>query len=391
MTIAEPVNAVEGERLAYLKHSDAAYEVLIWAGDTGEVPEGGPLHYISSVLNWNAHGSTLVISYGPRCGRATKGNATGITLQDHSRSTPMNLVRRVVAFLQTLGHLLRFRPTRVLCAAIGPRLWAAYLVASVYGARFVCTRHGQVMGRFVPLDKWFLSRADAIMVHTQYLEDEIRSLLKQPPPIYQFNLSYRYLLESCHPNPGADQATTDIGAFTVLYVGRIVEIKGVVDLFTAIEPLMDEYPALQLTYIGDGPQLEELNDLAKSRGFRERVRCLGQIPHGEVVAQVKRASVVVTPSRAAFSEARCKAAVEAIVLGVPVIAPKHGPFPTMVEHERNGLLFESDSALSLRQQLKRIIADPDLWNKLRQGAEDKRAFYLDSRMDFKEALRSAFS
>jgi GT2 family glycosyltransferase/glycosyltransferase involved in cell wall biosynthesis len=58
---------------------------------------------------------------------------------------------------------------------------------------------------------------------------------------------------------------------------------------------------------------------------------------------------------------------EALMLGVPVIASRAGGLPEIVRHGQNGLLFPPGDAGALRRQVTRVIRQPALLNRLRQG------------------------
>jgi GT2 family glycosyltransferase len=58
---------------------------------------------------------------------------------------------------------------------------------------------------------------------------------------------------------------------------------------------------------------------------------------------------------------------EALMLGVPVIASRAGGLPEIIQHGKNGLLFPPGDAGALRRQVTRVLRQPDLLNRLRQG------------------------
>jgi glycosyltransferase involved in cell wall biosynthesis len=61
--------------------------------------------------------------------------------------------------------------------------------------------------------------------------------------------------------------------------------------------------------------------------------------------------------------------IEALAARTPVIASKIGGIPEIVIHEKNGLLFEYGNIDDLRTQLQRLIDEPELLGKLRNGIE----------------------
>ena len=84
------------------------------------------------------------------------------------------------------------------------------------------------------------------------------------------------------------------------------------------------------------------------------------------------------------------AAMEGLVMGVPVIAPRFGPFPYLITHEQNGLLFEPDSVSDLRSCIGRVLQDNTLYDQLKRGAKESGARILNPPRTFSQAVEQAF-
>jgi len=173
---------------------------------------------------------------------------------------------------------------------------------------------------------------------------------------------------------GADPQRTDVipcgvdtESFTVgppppdgglLFVGRLVEKKGVADLIEALAGLSS---APSLTVIGDGPLRAGLQERAAGVGVR--VEFLGLRSSEEVRAAMARASVVVVPSRRA-SNGDCEGlpvvSMEAAASGRPVIAYAHSGLVESVLDQRTGLLVPEGDVAGLATAIEKLGADPDL-------------------------------
>ncbi len=78
---------------------------------------------------------------------------------------------------------------------------------------------------------------------------------------------------------------------------------------------------------------------------------------------------------------------EALILGVPVIASRAGGLPEIVHHGKNGLLFPPGEARALRRQVTRVIRQPSLLNRLRQGIAPVKTMAVEA-MELREFYRS---
>jgi glycosyltransferase involved in cell wall biosynthesis len=111
----------------------------------------------------------------------------------------------------------------------------------------------------------------------------------------------------------------------MVYVGRISPEKGVGVLLKAIGKLQAEThldeSLLQLTIIGDGPQKARLVALAQKQGCTRLVSFTGHLNRRDLMNRLVESDVCVLPS---LSESYCKARLDAMLCGVPVITTQAG-------------------------------------------------------------------
>jgi glycosyltransferase involved in cell wall biosynthesis len=139
----------------------------------------------------------------------------------------------------------------------------------------------------------------------------------------------------------------------VLYVGRLSEEKGVLELVAATV-------GMRLVVAGDGP-------------LRERVPgALGFVPHHELSPLYARAAVVACPSRREGFGVACA---EAMAHGRPVVASAVGGLLDLVVDGETGLLVPPGDADALRAGLARVLDDAQLRRSMgaaaRKRAEEK--------------------
>ena len=96
------------------------------------------------------------------------------------------------------------------------------------------------------------------------------------------------------------------------------------------------------------------------------VRVTGALPHDEIPRQLAAIDVLVVPS--IWEENSPFVVWEAMLAGVPVVASRVGGIPEIVEHGRNGLLFEPGSVDDLERALRRLVDEPGLFDHLKAGA-----------------------
>lgn len=170
----------------------------------------------------------------------------------------------------------------------------------------------------------------------------------------------------------------------VLYVGRLVEKKGLNLLIEAMARAGANETGTVLRVIGDGPRREEFLALAKAK--LRHFEYLGAQPHGRVIEELGKASIFSVPSIPSGSgdnEGLPIAYLEASAMGIPVVSFAQGGILEAVVDETTGLLAPVGDVDALAARLGRLIADPE--RAVRLGAAGRA--YVEAQFDM--AKRSA--
>lgn len=153
-----------------------------------------------------------------------------------------------------------------------------------------------------------------------------------------------------------------------LFVGRLVEKKGVLDLLEAAAQVPG---GVDLDIVGDGPLRAELERCARASGVRARF--LGMLDSAGVRERMIAASVVCMPSKRAASgdsEGLGVTALEAGALARPVVGYRHGGLAEAVLDGRTGLLATEGDVGGLAQRLTSVLSDGELARSLGEAAFD---------------------
>ncbi len=159
-------------------------------------------------------------------------------------------------------------------------------------------------------------------------------------------------------------------AQVVLYVGSLIEHKGVGTLLAAFARIANEVPNAALWLVGDGPNAKELKATAAKSGSG-RVRFLGQRSPDELACIYPQARVVAIPSL--WLENAPLVAIEAAAYGRAVIASRVGGLPELVEDSRTGLLFDRGDTGGLAAGLRLLLSDQTLAGELGAAAYERLA------------------
>lgn len=157
---------------------------------------------------------------------------------------------------------------------------------------------------------------------------------------------------------------------TVLFVGRLVEVKGCEYVIRAMQIIQEANPEIELVIIGDGPLRGELEKLAAQ--LLTNYRFLGVQPQAVVKEWMNRAKVFCVPSITAKSgaeEAFGIVFVEASAMGLPVVSFANGGIPEAVRHRHTGFLAKEKDWRGLAGYLFNLLNDAELWHRFSENGQ----------------------
>jgi glycosyltransferase involved in cell wall biosynthesis len=174
--------------------------------------------------------------------------------------------------------------------------------------------------------------------------------------------------------------------FVLGYLARVAPEKGLHLLAEAYRILRRErgLPPSRLEAAGYlGPEhkayLAGIESKLREWGLADEFRYHGTVDREEKIAFLRSIDVLSVPSP--YAEPKGLYLLEAMACGVPVVQPRHGAFPEMLERTGGGLMFEPHDPAALADQVLGLARDPARAAELgRRGAEGVRRHYTVRRM-----------
>jgi glycosyltransferase involved in cell wall biosynthesis len=166
------------------------------------------------------------------------------------------------------------------------------------------------------------------------------------------------------------------GVVRLVFLGQLVERKGLHVLVEAFAHLQGVSELLIAGGDWGAPGYPlGLKAMARNAGVASRIHFENH--RQDVGAVLSTADVFVLPS---FSEARPRSIIEAMSLGIPVVASDVGGISSLIVHEETGLLVPAGDPGALAAAVDRLIQSPDLRHRL--GAAGRRRVEEDCRPDW---------
>jgi glycosyltransferase involved in cell wall biosynthesis len=307
---------------------------VVTMGDTAPSDRPVPVHWVSRRLPFAARYPLLAAEGARRALRADVIYATATYAAAAAASTASRrpLVAKLVsdpAYERAWRYGLFSGTLEEFQAANGPRLVALKRLRTVS-----------------------LGRAQRLVVPSRYLAEIARGwglgrpieVLVNPAP------------------PPLEVEPEDLAPGTFVYVGRLASQKG---LPVALAALGD-VPGARLLVVGDGPERGALELRARELGLNGRVTFAGSRSRVDVLRALAGARAALLPS---LWENLPHAAVEALAVGVPVVATAVGGVPEVVRDGENGLLVPPGDSTALANAMRRMLDDDGLHARLAAAAQ----------------------
>lgn len=161
----------------------------------------------------------------------------------------------------------------------------------------------------------------------------------------------------------------------IVSAGRLVPWKHFDGLIDAVVSLRAKDVRASLVIIGDGPLRAEIVNYAQDK-LGDACVVIGMLPHTDTLATIQSADVFVLNSS---YEGLSHTLIEALTLGVPIVATKVGGNAEVVTDEEDGLLVPSGDTRALANALARVLGDEGLRARLSARArESAKRFSADT-------------
>jgi 1,2-diacylglycerol 3-alpha-glucosyltransferase len=142
--------------------------------------------------------------------------------------------------------------------------------------------------------------------------------------------------------------------FVILFVGRLAEEKNVEFLIESEKVLHNKYKNIKLIIVGDGPDKEKYEELAKKIGLAENIIFTGKASWDDMPYYYHISDVFATASK---TETQGLTIIEAMASNVVPVCMKDEAFQSMVTEELNGLFFETKE--EYEKQIIRLYENKD--------------------------------
>ena len=268
-----------------------------------------------------------------------------------------------------LAHLRRWKPDLIHVHFAVPSGLVGWLLSRVCGAPYVLTAHlGDVPGG-VPekTGRWFRWIAPFTppiwkgAAQVVAVSDYTRQLALKRYPVDIQVIPNAVDLVQLDPGPIKVQQPPHI-----VFAGRFMPQKNPVLLVRMLANLRDL--PWQCAMMGDGPLRAAVEVEIRQRDLDDRITLTGWVKPAEVIQQFRSADILCMPSS---SEGLPVVGVQALAMGLAIVASRVGGFIDLVDEAVNGFLLEPGDQAGFERALRMLLQDEALLKQFRQASRQK--------------------
>ena len=288
----------------------------------------------------------------------------------------------ISGFFRCLKICRKFRPDVIHAHWPFPHAYIALGAAKLFRIPLVLNFHGAELllirkKKWVkPLLKFAIGQAQAVFANSSFTAGKIKALRKVEVEWSPYGTT----LESSTPQHPVAHKVTD--KFKILFVGRHIERKGICYLIEAAKYLPRDKFEIRIVGVGDlTDKLKELaaqvDALAPSELRHDspaEIVFTGKLSPEALTNEYKNANVFTLPAivdSKGDTEGLGVVLIEAMELGLPIVASDVGGIPDVVVDGESGILVPEKDPQALANAFKRLESDPALVQKLLEGSQKR--------------------
>jgi glycosyltransferase involved in cell wall biosynthesis len=223
----------------------------------------------------------------------------------------------------------------------------------------VLTSHGgdlfALKGRVLSaLKRWIINASDHLTVVSSAMLTAARALGIADKKISIISMG----VDSHHTFFPADATLSRAG---LIFIGRLVNKKGIEYLLEALPLVLATHPEQHLTIIGDGPLKPSLLALCDATGITKFVTFAGSLPNEDIPAYLQKSAIAIIPSVVTENgdqEGAPVAIMETLACACPTIVSDYPGARDIIVDGENGLLVPQRSAQDIAEKINYLLENP---------------------------------
>lgn len=153
----------------------------------------------------------------------------------------------------------------------------------------------------------------------------------------------------------------------IIFTGRVVQYRDLESDIRALKILQNYDHRFRLLIVGEGDDMERLKKLSSELEIEEKILFFGKIPFDQIPRYLSIADIFIsTPTNEAIS----RSVLEAMSMGMPVIATAVGGTPEAIVDGVNGMLVGVKNPEEIASKIKELVVNFDNMKRMGEAARE---------------------
>jgi len=211
--------------------------------------------------------------------------------------------------------------------------------------------------------KWVLNKSDFIVAQSSNTKENVIKFYFQKKHINIIPLPYESFK---FKKVSRKQLGLKKDVFYLIGIGRLVKRKGFDFLINSLAKLNNK--KVHVLIIGEGPERDNLNQLATNLNIKDQVHLLGNVPEEKKFQYISNSDTYILSS---VHEGFGIVLQEAMQVGLPIIATDNGGQVDLIENNINGLLIKYEDENQLNKSIEELLNNKKLTTKISKTNKNK--------------------
>lgn len=229
------------------------------------------------------------------------------------------------------------------------------------------------------------SKGDLFLPVCDYFKQK---LIKLGCPLYKIRVHYSAI--DCSKFYFTTRSRPAHDNINLVSVCRLVKKKGIDDALKAFSQVVQKYPKLHYTIIGEGSERTYLELLIYQLNLQNNVTLCGWKNQDEIVAMLDKSHIFLLPAKTADDgneEGIANALKEAMAMGLIAIGTWHAGTPELIDHGISGFLVPERNICQLSHTIEYILEHPEIWEPMSLAGRKKVEADFETKQSIKKLER----
>jgi len=279
-------------------------------------------------------------------------------------------------FFQLLNGMflqIKYRYDVIHCHWLLPQGLIGLVIAKIFKLPIIVTIHGGDVFRlngwlFKVIKRLVVSNVSFITVNSSATKKAVNTLVQNQKNIQLIPMGVSAPVAVSEDRKSEIREKYAVGEGPLLlFLGRLVEEKGVGDFLHAVKILVQQNISVKALIVGEGQDRDRFENLSKSLELENVVKFVGGVPPARVYDYYSAADIFIGPSKISddgWIEGQGLTFIEAMFSGTPVVATDLGGIADTITNLETGVLVPGSCPEKIADAVKMLLQDKSLYESI---------------------------